>query len=78
MNAADRFIDCRGVRCPIPVIRLAREIREIAVGAVIAIAADDRAAAADIPAWCRMQGQEYIGSEPDTDGTPVFTVRRSR
>lgn len=71
-------LDCRGERCPLPVIRLAREIGGVDVGAVIAVAADDPAAAADIPAWCRMQGQDYAGQRADPDGTPVFAIRRVR
>jgi tRNA 2-thiouridine synthesizing protein A len=71
-------LDCRGQRCPLPVIRLAREIGRIEVGAIIAVAADDPAAAADVPAWCRMQGQDFLGSVPDPDGIPVYAVRRTR
>lgn len=70
-------LDCRGQRCPLPVIGLAREITGIGVGAIIEVAADDPAAAADVPAWCRMQDQEYLGSRTDPDGAPVFAVRRS-
>jgi len=65
-------LDCRGQRCPLPVIALARQLPTVAVGAVIRVLADDPAAANDIPAWCRLRGQEYLGSpQPET-----FDVRR--
>ena len=38
----------------------------------------DPAAAADIPAWCRMRGHEYVGEDTAPDGVPVYTVRRRR
>ena len=61
-------VDCRGLRCPVPVIRLARLLPEVEVGAVVAVTADDPAARPDIAAWCRMRGQEYLGERPAPDG----------
>ena len=59
-------IDCLGQRCPLPVIALAKRIRDVRAGEVIRVLADDPAAANDIPAWCRMKHQEFLGSpQPD-------------
>lgn len=65
-------LDCLGKRCPLPVIELAKHIGSVEVGGTVRVLADDPAAAIDIPAWCRMRGQEYAGSpEPST-----YDVRR--
>jgi tRNA 2-thiouridine synthesizing protein A len=64
-------LDCRGQRCPLPIIALAKKMPAVAIGDVIRVLADDPAAANDIPAWCRMKGQEYVGSEGI-----AFDVRR--
>ena len=69
-----QVLDCRGQRCPLPVIALARELPSLPVGAILRVLADDPAAANDIPAWCRLRGQEYLGPA-DADG-PAFDVRR--
>jgi tRNA 2-thiouridine synthesizing protein A len=67
------LLDCRGQRCPLPVIALARRLPELPVGTVLRVLADDPAAAVDIPAWCRLRGQAYAGSpEPD-----AYEVRRT-
>ena len=68
-------LDCRGQRCPLPVIALARHIATVEVGAVVTVLADDPAAAGDIPAWCRLRGQEFLGAR-EVDGGPAFDVRR--
>jgi tRNA 2-thiouridine synthesizing protein A len=68
-------LDCRGQRCPLPVIALARRLPELPVGGVLRVLADDPAAANDIPAWCRLRGQEYL-RRVEVDGTPGFEVRR--
>lgn len=63
MSGAEILVDARGLRCPLPVIRLAEAVRDAAPGDVIEVWATDPAAAADIPAWCRMRGQEYLGQQ---------------
>jgi TusA-related sulfurtransferase len=73
---ADLELDCRGMVCPLPVIELGKRIGEVAIGQVVAVASTDAAAAHDVPAWCRMRGQEYLGQEPAEDGVPRYLVRR--
>jgi tRNA 2-thiouridine synthesizing protein A len=64
-------VDARGLACPVPVIRLAQHARDAAPGTVVEVWATDPAAAADVPAWCRMRGQGYLGARSHTgaDGT---------
>jgi TusA-related sulfurtransferase len=69
-------IDCRGQVCPAPVIELARRLHEVEVGGLLAVAATDAAARYDVPAWCRMTGQEYVAEEVADDGVPRYVVRR--
>jgi tRNA 2-thiouridine synthesizing protein A len=58
-------LDCRGLLCPLPVIKLARLIPDVPVGDTITVLADDPAAATDIPAWCRMRSQRLVSAEGD-------------
>ena len=69
-------LDCRGRRCPLPILLLARRIGEVEIGGVVRVEADDRAAAADIPAWCRMRDHDYVGADTADDDTPRYSVRR--
>ena len=75
---ADVELDCRGMVCPLPIIRLANNLGDVAVGATMAVVADDPAARPDVAAWCRMRGQEYLGEDLADDGVPRFLVRRLR
>ena len=72
MTEAPDVLDCRGQRCPLPVIALARRIGEVEVGATVRLLADDPAAAGDVAAWCRMRGQEFLGQA----GPDALDVRR--
>jgi len=53
-------IDALGRKCPIPIIMLAEQIRDVPVGGVIAVLADDPAAYSDVPAWCQMKSHECV------------------
>ncbi len=69
-------LDCRDLPCPRPIIELAKALPEVAVGDLLAVVAHDPAARYDVPAWCRMRGQEYVGEESAGDGAPRYVVRR--
>lgn len=75
---ADAELDCRGLRCPLPVIRLANHLPDLAVGQSLAVVSEDPAARPDIAAWCRMRGQDYVGEDLAADGVPRYVVRRLR
>ena len=51
-------VDARGLRCPLPVIRLAEAARDAPAGTLITLQANDPSARHDVPAWCRMRGHE--------------------
>jgi tRNA 2-thiouridine synthesizing protein A len=70
------ILDCRGRRCPLPILDLARHLVDVPVGDTIDVDADDPAAGPDIQAWCRMRAQHYVGASNAPDGTPRFTIRR--
>ncbi len=64
-------LDCRGLLCPLPVIKLAKALPTVAIGDTVTVLADDPAAATDIPAWCRLRNQELVSAD-----APMFVVRR--
>ncbi|MFC9331084.1 cysteine desulfurase/sulfurtransferase TusA family protein [Kitasatospora sp. NPDC057015] len=80
--AAALVVDALGKRCPLPVIELARRIGEVPPGGTVAVLADDEAARLDIPAWCGMREQEYLGEAPAAgyggDRGSAYLVRRTR
>ena len=64
-------LDCLGLKCPQPIIELARRIGEVEVGELVELRADDPAAEPDLAAWCRMRGTRLVLTDP-----PRFVVRR--
>ena len=74
--APDLDLDCRDLRCPLPVIELARRIVEVAPGGVVGVVTRDSAARVDVPAWCRMRRHEFLGESVAPDGVARYLVRR--
>lgn len=68
------LVDARGLRCPLPVIRLAQRAKDAPDGTQIVVWATDPAAAADVPAWCRMRGQRFLGAT-DEGGHTAYLVQ---
>ena len=70
-------LDCRGLICPLPVLKLTRAIRGVAVGSVIELLATDPGAPADLEAFERQSGHRLVESS-EADGVFRFLVQRAR
>jgi TusA-related sulfurtransferase len=69
---SDAKLDCFGLLCPMPIIQTAKKIKELRVGEVLQILSTDEGIIQDMPAWCKMTGQEYLGLEKDGDIYRVY------
>lgn len=56
-------LDCIGMYCPLPIVKISEKMREIQTGSILEVWADDEGAKADIPAWCIGSGNEFLGRE---------------
>ncbi|MGW4028543.1 aminotransferase class V-fold PLP-dependent enzyme [Streptomyces sp. NPDC004838] len=76
-SAGALVVDALGKLCPVPVIELAKVIGDVPVGGTVTVLSDDEAARLDIPAWCVMRGQEFVGEEEGGErGGVRYVVRR--
>ncbi|RKT04311.1 cysteine desulfurase [Streptomyces sp. 3211.6] len=69
-------VDALGLRCPQPVIELARAILTVPVGGTVTVLSDDEVARLDIPAWCVLRGHDYLGETPHGEAV-AYRVRRA-
>jgi tRNA 2-thiouridine synthesizing protein A len=76
MSDVTKSIDLKGLLCPIPVVKMAKAIKEIQPGETIEAFATDPGVMADIPAWCRTTGNELVTLEKLMDKQFRFVVRR--
>jgi len=71
----DRSLDCRGLLCPMPVVRTSREMKGLQPGQVLKLLATDRGAVTDIPAWAADTGNELLEWREE-GGALVFFLRK--
>lgn len=50
------IIDCRGLKCPLPVLKMEKRLSQLATGTKLVILATDPMARIDIPLYCRQNG----------------------
>ncbi|MBA7483860.1 Sulfur carrier protein TusA [subsurface metagenome] len=60
---ADQSLDCMGLYCPIPIIKTAERFKQLKLGEVLEVVADDKGIKLDMPAWCEATGHEFLGME---------------
>jgi tRNA 2-thiouridine synthesizing protein A len=71
----DKTVDYKGLFCPMPIVKVSRAIKEIEVGQVLEMLADDPGSKADMVAWTNQTGHELIEMEEE-GGVFKFYVRR--
>ncbi len=54
-------LDCVGIACPMPIYKTSIKIKDLNPGQVLEVQADDDGIEKDMPAWCKLTGNEYIG-----------------
>ncbi len=71
----EQTLDAKGLKCPMPVVKTSKEVKNISVGGILEILATDPGSMADITAWTKSTGNELLKAEKDGD-VFKFYVRR--
>jgi tRNA 2-thiouridine synthesizing protein A len=56
-------LDARGKACPMPIVLVAKAMRDAKSGDSLTVQADDRAFPEDVKAWCKKTGHELVSLE---------------
>lgn len=54
------ILDTFGLLCPMPIIKTAARLKQMAKGDVLKVLSDDPGIKEDMPAWCVTSGNELI------------------
>ena len=74
---ADHTLDCIGLYCPMPIVKTARRIKELAPGEVLEVISDDTGIKSDMPAWAKKTGNEYLGVEEGEGEIKVYVRKQA-
>ncbi|MGD8474301.1 MAG: sulfurtransferase TusA family protein [Anaerolineae bacterium] len=71
----EKTLDAKGLKCPMPVVKTSKEIKNISVGSVLEVLATDPGSMADITAWTKSTGNELLKADRE-DSIFKFYIRR--
>jgi tRNA 2-thiouridine synthesizing protein A len=72
----DRVLDCKGLICPMPIVKTAKAVKELQVGQSLLMIADDPGAKPDIEAWAKQTGHALLDVQKD-GAAYQFWIRRT-
>ncbi|MEC3605870.1 sulfurtransferase TusA family protein [Bacillus glycinifermentans] len=64
---SDRVLDAKGLACPMPIVKTKKAMNELEPGQVMEVHATDKGSLADIQAWAKGSGHQYLGTTEDGD-----------
>lgn len=73
---ANQTLDCKGLACPMPLVRTRQMIDKLLPGEVLKIEATDRGSTADLKGWTNSTGHQYLGTLEE-DGVLKHYVRKA-
>jgi len=62
---ADETLDCVGLYCPMPIVHTAKKIKDMKPGEVLEVLSDDKGIKEDLPNWCKMTNNEFLGIQEE-------------
>jgi tRNA 2-thiouridine synthesizing protein A len=69
-------LDLRGLKCPMPVLRIRKALRKLAPGTLLVASCTDPLAVIDIPHMVRQTG-DVLERQEARDGVTMFHIRRA-
>lgn len=75
MTTEPEALDARGLKCPLPVLKMEKRLARLPVGAQLVVLATDPMAKVDIPLHCKQNGHDCTVT---TEGDVLrFEIRKS-
>lgn len=72
---ANKNLDCFGMLCPLPIIKMKEEIDKMRSGEVLEVLATDPGIVPDTQSWCKMTGHEYLSVEKNGAEIKVYVKK---
>ncbi len=57
---AEHSLDCKGLNCPMPIVKISRAMKGLALGDRLVVEASDPSFGADVEAWAKRMGHDLV------------------
>lgn len=75
--SVDKVLDCKGLACPMPIVRTKKAMDQLQPGQVMEVQATDKGSLADMQGWAKNTGHQYLGTIHDGDVLKHFLRKAS-
>jgi len=72
----DQVLDCKGLNCPLPVIKTKKAIDAMEGGQILKMVATDPGSKNDISAWASRTGHHLVSAEQTDEGFVFFIQKK--
>lgn len=69
-------LDTKGLKCPLPVLRARKAMKDVPPGGLLQVLATDPGAVGDFTHFCEAAGHELVESKEE-DGVFTFLIRKA-
>lgn len=76
-HTVDQLLDCKGLNCPLPVIKTKKAIEKMTVGQILQMVATDPGSKPDMVAWSKSTGHELLETREE-QGSYIFIIRKTK
>jgi tRNA 2-thiouridine synthesizing protein A len=73
----DKTLDCRGLKCPMPIIKTKKELESLEPGQVLEVLGTDVGTKNDLPGFAEKSGNEFLQTIEDPEGFFRFYLRKT-
>lgn len=74
----DHHVDAKGLKCPMPVIKLQQQVRNTRPGKMIEIICTDPGAEKDISSWCKVNKHQIVVINQNKEGCTIVIEVKER
>ena len=69
-------LDCKGLSCPMPMMKLAKAIKGLSSGDVLEMIGTDPGTKSDLPKWCEKTGNVMLEEGEVESGVFRFLIQK--
>jgi len=72
----DQILDCKGLSCPMPMMKLAKAVKGLKSGEVLEMLGTDPGTKSDLPRWCNKTGNTLLDESELSGGVSRFLIQK--
>jgi TusA-related sulfurtransferase len=73
--AIAKTLDYKGLKCPMPIVKISQELPKLAVGSVVEVQTTDPGSLSDFPAWAKTTGNQVLETKQEAGLIKIYVKR---